>query len=211
MNKSADRPKGVAGIVLAGGRSARMGRDKATLPFGPELLVQRVVRILSEVTSPVVVVAAAEQQLPPLSPDVLLARDERPARGPLEGLRAGLARVAAERPDVAAAFATSCDVPLLSAAFVRAMIDRLGDADLAVPVEGDFSHPLAAVYRVTLLPQIESLLAGDRLRPAYLFDSAVTVPVPVESLRGVDPELLSLKNCNQPEDYEAALRTAGFA
>jgi molybdopterin-guanine dinucleotide biosynthesis protein A len=199
-----------AGIVLAGGKSTRMGRDKTTLPFGPELMLERVVRILGDVVSPVVVVAASEQDLPPLPKGALEARDERQARGPLEGLLAGLSKLAAERPDVTAVFATSCDVPLLAPAFVRAMLARLGDFDIAVPVEDDFPHPLAAVYRTSLVPHIRALLAADQLRPAFLFDRVSTNRVSVDELRPADPQLLSLKNCNRPEDYEEALRLAGF-
>src|SRR5258705_212022 len=77
------------GIVLCGGKSTRMGASKALLPFGPETMLQRVVRLLETVVSPIVVVAAADQQLPDLPPDVIVSRDEREARGPLEGLRAG--------------------------------------------------------------------------------------------------------------------------
>ena len=200
-----------AGVVLAGGKSSRMGRDKATLAFGPELLLQRVVRILGEVVSPIVVVAAADQELPPLPRDVLVARDRREARGPLEGLLAGLSMLAAERPEITAAFATSCDVPLLTPAFVREMLARLGDADIAVPVEDGFPHPLAAVYRTRLVPQIEVLLLADQLRPVFLFDRARTVRVDAAELRAVDPQLFSLKNCNRPEDYEEALRLAGYS
>src|SRR3954471_1243536 len=90
-----DYPEPVMGrgaLILCGGKSSRMGRDKATLPFGPELMLQRVVRLLSEVIEPrnLVVVAAPEQRLPPLSPEIVVARDHREGRGPLEGLLAGL-------------------------------------------------------------------------------------------------------------------------
>ena len=80
----------VGGIILCGGKSSRMGYSKAILPFGPELMLQRVVRLLSEVVSPIVVVAAPTQELPPFPSDVLIARDQREGRGPLEGLLAGL-------------------------------------------------------------------------------------------------------------------------
>jgi len=187
-----------------------MGRDKALLPFGPELLVQRMVRILGEVVSPVVVVAAVDQQLPPLSANVLIARDQQPGRGPLEGICAGLAMLTADRPEIEAAFVTSCDAPLLSASFVREMIARLGDAPIAVPWEERFSHPLAAVYRVGVLSAVRKLLDADRLRPAFLFDLVPTRFVDVEELLAVDPQLWSLKNCNRPEDYDEALRLAGL-
>ncbi|MGH6961023.1 MAG: molybdenum cofactor guanylyltransferase, partial [Dongiaceae bacterium] len=190
------------GIILAGGKSTRMGRDKASLPFGPELLLQRVVRILRAVVEPIVVVAAAGQELPPLAGDVLLATDDQPSRGPLEGLLAGLSKLAAERPDVGAAYATSCDVPLLTAEFIREMIARLGDADIAVPIEDGFPHPLAAVYRTSVLPHVGELLAADQLRPVFLFDRVRTNRIDVSDLRAIDPELHSLKNCNRPEDYE---------
>ena len=114
----------VGGIVLCGGSSNRMGRPKATLPFGPELMLPRVVRLLAEVVAPIVVVAAADQQLPDLPPDILVTRDERDGRGPLEGLRVGLTALASH---VDAAFATSCDVPLLAPEFVRRMIAELGE------------------------------------------------------------------------------------
>ena len=76
------------GIVLCGGRSTRMGSSKALLPFGSETMLQRVVRLLGTVVSPLVVVAATEQALPGLPASVTITRDEREGRGPLEGLRA---------------------------------------------------------------------------------------------------------------------------
>lgn len=184
-----------------------MGLDKATLPLGPELMLQRVVRLLGSVVQPIAVVAAREQELPPLPEGVLIARDERSGRGPLEGLLAGLAAI---DPHAQAAYATSCDVPLLVPAFVRAMIGSLGAAEIAVPVEGDFPHPLAAVYRTSVLPHIRELLVADRLRPAFLFERVATRRVPAAELQGVDPDLSTLKNLNRPEDYRAALRAAGF-
>jgi molybdenum cofactor guanylyltransferase len=195
------------GVVLCGGRSSRMGLPKATLPFGDELMLQRVVRLLSPVVSPLVVVAAPEQELPPLPASVIVARDDREGRGPLEGLLAGLAAIA---PHADAAFATSCDVPLLVPAFVDVMIRRLKDASIAVPVEGQFHHPLAAVYRTNVIGDITELLAADRLRPVYLFDRVATCRVSVDDLRSVDPRLDTLRNLNFVEDYYAAVAAAGF-
>jgi molybdopterin-guanine dinucleotide biosynthesis protein A len=184
-----------------------MGRPKAMLPFGQELMLQRVVRLLSQVVRPIVVVAAPEQELPALPTNVIVARDEREGRGPLEGLLAGLSAV---QPHASIAYATSCDVPLLVPAFVMHMLAKLDDADIAVPVEDQFAHPLAAVYRTTVLPQIEKLLAADQLRPAFLFDQARTIRVPIDKLRAVDPELATLRNLNRPVEYRAALAAAGL-
>jgi molybdenum cofactor guanylyltransferase len=196
-------------IILCGGKSTRMGRDKATLPFGPELMLQRVVRLLSAMVpiDSMVVVAAVNQSLPPLPGGVALAHDERPERGPLEGLAAGFNTIG-NRVD--AIYATSCDVPLLVPAFVERMFELLGAYNIAVPCDGEFHHPLAAVYRPAVLPKIKNLLAANRLRPRFLFDEVRTREVLVEELRDVDPGLSTLRNLNQPEDYFAALIAAGF-
>lgn len=192
-------------IILCGGKSSRMGRDKASLPFGPELMLQRVVRILSEVVdcSAIVVVSATGQILPPLPPEIRVACDENPGRGPLEGLAAGLKAM----PDhVEAVYATSCDVPLMVTNFVRAMFNHLGEHEIAVPVEGEFHHPLAAVYRPRVLTAVQQLLNANRLRPRFLFDEVDTIEVHVESLREFDPTLSTLMNLNHPDDYEKALQ-----
>ena len=184
-----------------------MGLAKATLPFGPELMLERVVRLLSSVTQPIVVVAAPGQELPELPFDVIRTEDRRESRGPLEGLRAGLSALPAT---VEAAYATSCDVPLLVPAFVERMIELAVGYEVAVPQSDGYEHPLAAVYRRSLVDRIDELLAADRLRPVFLFESANTRRVLPDELTDVDPELLTLKNLNFPEDYLAALAHAGF-
>jgi molybdenum cofactor guanylyltransferase len=198
-----------SGIILCGGKSSRMGAPKALLPFGNEAMLARVVRLLSQVVHPIVVVAAEEQPLPPLPPDVIIVRDQRPERGPLEGLRAGLNALHGQAE---VAYVSSCDVPLLAPAFVEQMLAELNDAQIAVPVEVSeeqrLYHPLAAVYRLSALEAVERLLAADQLRLVGLFNAVATRRVPVEHLRRADPELLSLRNVNHPEDYDAALALA---
>ena len=194
------------GIVLCGGKSTRMGRSKALLPFGPETMLQRVVRILGGVVRPIIIVAAGDQELPALPANVIVTRDERPERGPLEGLRAGLKAL----PDaVDAAYVTSCDVPLLVQGFVRQMLEFADGYDVAVVQIDGFAHPLSAVYRRSTLPHVEALLAEDRLRPAFLFDAVRTRRVQREELTA-DPDLRTLRNLNTPEDYQRALVDAGL-
>jgi len=195
----------VGGIVLCGGKSTRMGTPKATLPFGSETMLQRVVRLLGAVVSPIIAVAAREQSLPPLPDAVIITRDEREAKGPLEGIRAGLSALP---PSIDAAYITSCDVPLLVPAFVGRMIDLMGDHDIAVMEIDGFPHPLSAIYRRSVLPHVESLLAADRLRPVFLFDAVRTRRVKPEEMAVVDPELKTLRNLNTQEEYRAALADA---
>jgi molybdopterin-guanine dinucleotide biosynthesis protein A len=193
-------------IVLCGGRSTRMGTSKALLPFGPETMLQRVVRILHDVVSPIVVVSAVNQPLPKLPAEVIVTRDEREGRGPLEGLRAGLKALPV---DVEAAYVTSCDVPLLEPGFIRQMLDFARGYDVAVVEIDGFAHPLSAVYRRTVLPHVEELLAANRLRPAFLFDDVRTRRVRPEQITA-DPGLRTLRNLNTREDYQQALADAGY-
>jgi molybdopterin-guanine dinucleotide biosynthesis protein A len=183
-----------------------MGSPKALLPFGPETMLQRVVRLLTDVVSPIVVVAAVDQPLPELSRQVIVTRDEQEGRGPLEGLRAGLKALPAH---VDAAYVTSCDVPLLQPAFVREMLAFASGFDIAVMEIDGLPHPLSAVYRRAVLPEVDDLLASDRLRPVFLFDRVKTRRVRPDEITA-DPELRTLRNLNTRKDYEQALADAGY-
>ena len=185
-----------------------MGSPKVTLPFGPETMLARVVRLMGEVVDPVVVVAGVGQTLPKLPTTVLVQHDRHPNRGPLEGLAVGLATLG-DRVD--AAFAAACDVPLLLPAFIRRVIALSEGYDVGVPHIDGFEEPLVAVYSTCVLPEIEALLAADQRRPAYLFDRVRTRRIHTDELRDVDPQLQSLANTNNLAQYQAALERAGLA
>lgn len=183
-----------------------MGRPKAWLPFGDETMLQWVVRTLSEVVSPIVVVAAPDQEVPSVPSDVEIVRDKQEGLGPLAGLAAGLTALHGR---VDAAYASSCDVPLLTPGFVRAVIGHLGEHDLAIPRDANYHHPLAAVYRTSLGERCAALLAEGRRRPFDLVRSSNVREIDVAELRSVDPNLDSLRNANTPEEYEALLKQSG--
>lgn len=198
----------LAGVVLCGGESRRMGMPKAELPFGGELLLERSVRLLQEVdvVEQIVVVKAAGQHLPSLPAGVLVTEDRHPGRGPLEGLVVGLQAL---RGRVDAAYVTSCDAPLLVGEVVKQLWDLLEENDIVVPTEEGRYHPLAAIYRVSVEQVAEQLLVEDQRRPAFLFDRVKTRGVPVEELKEVDPELRTFQNVNEPMDYCRLLQDAG--
>jgi molybdopterin-guanine dinucleotide biosynthesis protein A len=198
-----------SGIVLAGGRSSRMGSPKAALEWHGSTLLRRVAGIVARgVDGPVVIVRAPDQELPTLPDGVEVVEDAREGRGPLQGLAAGLAAVREEAP---VAYVSSTDVPLLHPRFVRRVVAALGDgADVALPEVGGFRQPLAAAYRTELAGVVERLIAEDRMRPAFLFE-ACTVRTLDEAalledpaLAALDPALDSLLNLNEPADYDAA-------
>jgi molybdenum cofactor guanylyltransferase len=203
--------------VLAGGRSTRMGRPKANLEWHGSTLLHRVTGIVDRaVEGPVVVVRAPDQELPALPPGVRVVEDAAEGRGPLQGLAAGLAAVA---EDADLAYVSSTDVPLLHPAFVRAVVRTAGrpasngsraPIDVALPVVHGFRHPLAAAYRTSLVQAVERLIAEDRMRPAFLFEESNVLELSEDELlrdgelAEADPELLSVLNVNEPDDYERA-------
>jgi molybdopterin-guanine dinucleotide biosynthesis protein A len=197
-----------AAVVLCGGKSRRMGVPKAWLPFGPERLLQRVVRLVGTVTRPIVVVAAPGQELPDLPADVPIVRDPIAGRGPLQGLAAGFAAL----PDgVDLVYATATDVPFLEPRWITRLAELIGDHDLAMPYIGDEYHPLAALYRkAAVLPVIDSMLKQDHLKLKAIIKLMRTRVVDERELRPVDPRLGTLRNLNCPEDYEQAVRDAGL-
>jgi molybdopterin-guanine dinucleotide biosynthesis protein A len=187
-----------------------MGSPKAALDWHGSTLLRRVTGILARaVAGPVVVVSAPAQALPALDPAVEVVADEREGRGPLQGIAAGLGAIGDR---AARAYVSSTDVPLLHPAFVRRVVGALHDqVDVVLPEIGGYRQPLAAAYRVGLLPTVEALIAEDRMRPAFLFQESRVLQLTAAdllqqtALARLDPELASVSNLNEPADYERAL------
>lgn len=186
-----------------------MGRDKAALATPAGTFLARVVAAVAAVADEVVIVARAGQALPPVGAvraGVVVRRvdDGREGLGPLEGLRAGLASCAA--PVV---YATGCDVPGLTPAFVRRVVAALvaaPHAAMALPDVDGRAHPLAAAYRRDLVrPVAEALLARGERRLLALPDALPHVRLGADALRAADPTLASLENVNTPADLEAVV------
>lgn len=200
-----------AGIVLAGGRSRRMGRDKATLPWGASTLLASVCTVLAgALDGPVVVVRAIGQDVPPLPVGVEVHDDPAADLGPVQGLAAGL-RAVADRADVA--FVAATDLPLLHEAVVGRVVRELGDRpDRQVVVPEIDGHPqlLAAAYRTDVAETLESALrSGERrLRTVvsglsvHRLGEADLLADP--AVAASDPDLRSFTNLNDPREYARA-------
>jgi molybdopterin-guanine dinucleotide biosynthesis protein A len=203
----------LAGIVLCGGRSARMGTPKAWLDFGGETLLERTVRVVATATAPVIVVAAPGQDLPALPAGVMVVRDPIAGRGPLQGIAAGLSAIAEHAP---AAFVSATDAPFLHASLIRRLAVLLGDHEAVVPRQGGHLHALSAIYGVSARAPIAALLAEGTLRLSSLFERARALVADEAlllagaELAAADPVLRSLRNVNTPAEYAAALAEAGL-
>ncbi|MGH3614947.1 MAG: NTP transferase domain-containing protein [Pseudonocardia sp.] len=206
----------VAGIVLAGGRSSRMGESKAALEWHGSTLLRRTASLLARARNnpadpgPIVVVAAPGQELPDLPPGVEVVTDPVEGRGPMQGIATGLAAVAERAP---VAFVCSTDLPFLHPAFVRRVLRELSpDLDVVLPVARGFPQPLAAAYRTSLATRVVELIAQGRMRPAMLFDQVRVhrmndgALLADPALAAADPALDSLLNVNEPNDYAEARR-----
>ena len=190
-------------IVLCGGRSVRMGADKATLRIGGETMLERMVRIVSGVLDPVVVAARGGQEVPDLPEGVLLVRDAVEHAGPLAGIAAGLTAFDG-RCD--AVFVCACDHPLIKPAFIRRLIEQLGPAAAAVPEKDGRRYPLTAVYRVGVRSVIDDLLSSGERRVGMLVEACDARIIPADRFADVDPDLDSLRNVNEPDEFEAIAR-----
>lgn len=202
----------VGSLILAGGRSVRMGQPKESLPFLGDTMLGRTAATLLRCAAPVVVVARdAAQTLPPLPAGVFLTADAAPETGPLAALVSGL-RFLKERcglHDGDAVFVTGCDSPFLTAAAVLGLVQQLGEARLVMPRVAGILQPLCAVYRIGIVAVAEQLLARGIDTPRTLATSVPARELDENDLRRIDPELRFLRNINTPEEYQRALAEAG--
>jgi molybdopterin-guanine dinucleotide biosynthesis protein A len=194
-------------IVLTGGRSQRMGRPKESLTFLDGTLLGRAVDTLILCTYPVLIVARdARQELPPLAIESEVVVDDDPEAGPLAAFATGL-RHARARCD--AVLLASCDLPFLSQAAVGWLATQLQDQDAVIPSLGGTLQPLTAIYRTSVLPEVERLLAAGERAPRALAERVRSKVLDEAALRAFDPELRFLRNVNTPEELAAARREVG--
>jgi molybdopterin-guanine dinucleotide biosynthesis protein A len=185
-------------VVLAGGKSSRMGRTKSLLPFDGEPLIIHIARALQHLFAEMVIVAAPDQELPDLPATVV--RDEIAYQGPVGGIYYGLKAAGGKF-----CFVTSCDVPFLNPSLISFLISQISNHDVVVPLWENRFQPLHAVYRTSVLPLLKGQLERGELRPVYLFDKIQTCKIGEDEIRRFDPEGLSFLNMNTPADYERAL------
>lgn len=189
---------------MAGGKSRRMGQDKAWIDVDGRPLIARVIEVLATVADEVIVVANEARYG---SLGVRVVPDRFPEGGALGGIATGVGAAIHDTVLVAA-----CDMPFLDPAVWRLLLEAApgaDEADVVIPVLGDQPETLHAVYTRACLPAMERALAQGRLRVVSFFDEVRVRRIGEEALRGVDPALRSFTNVNTPEELAAALGPPG--
>jgi len=190
-------PPPITGVILAGGKSSRMGQNKALMSLGGQRLVDRVVAVMRAVVRDLLMVTNTPEVYAdlgvPMVPDVL------PDKGSLGGIYSAVYHVASP-----GCLVVACDMPFLQASVLRYLLAQMADYDVVVPdVLGEL-QTLHAIYRKTCLPAIERRLETNRLRIVGFFSEVRVRTVTASELQPYDPELLAFQNLNTPDDFQAA-------
>ena len=196
---------GVSGIVLAGGLSRRLGRDKAVEPIGGEPLITRCISRLSAVADEIIVVVNGierGEQLP-LPSSCRVAVDVYADSGSLGGIFSGVSAMMDEWGVVVA-----CDMPFLNIALLRYMLSLRDGFDAVVPVLDGRPEPTHALYSKACLPHIECRLQAADLKIARFFDDVSVRYVSQKEVDAYDPDHLSFFNVNTQSDLDRALALA---
>jgi molybdopterin-guanine dinucleotide biosynthesis protein A len=190
----------ITGVVLAGGRAARMGgSNKALLSIGSATTLEQILAVFAGRFAGCVVVAP--DPLPFMGLPVTVTSDQFTGCGPLGGVHAGLAAVKTDF-----AFVCGCDMPSLSGPLVEFMASNVRDGRLLVPIRRGRPEPLHALYPVSCLPEVEQAIEEGVRMMLDFFARAPVDYLSEEEYRGIEGAEASFFNINTPEDLEAARR-----
>jgi molybdopterin-guanine dinucleotide biosynthesis protein A len=190
-------PLPVTGVVLAGGRSLRVGRDKALLELGGKPLIAIVADRMASVCQEVIIASGPTVRYADLGFSVVT--DRYSDVGALAGLHAGLKAASHE-----VALVVGCDMPFLNPRLLRAFVEWVEGFDAAIFKQGENVEPLHAAYRRTCLEPIEAAIRAGQRRIISFFPRVRVRHVTPEEVRQIDPDLRSFRNVNTPEEWQAA-------
>ncbi len=190
----------ISGVVLAGGKSQRMGRDKAFLSLGGRPLIETVLGSVRAVAAEVIIVTNTPQRYAYLG--ARLVSDIHPGVGVLGGIHSGLTAATYGR-----ALVVGCDMPFLNRALLRHMASMAAQYDVVVPCVDDLLEPPHAIYSRSCLPLIEREIDAGTWLAFSFYPRARVRYLERDEIAHLDPELLSLRNVNTPEDWHEAQRS----
>ena len=188
----------ITSVILAGGKSSRMGREKALLPLGDATFIEHILDIAARVTQEAFVITNTPDKMSHLN--VSMYPDIFPDTGPLGGIYTGLFRANTEY-----CLLLACDAPFITPEFLSYLCGRTGDSDVIIPEDDKGFHPLCAVYSKRCLEPIKEQIEAEDLKIVRFFNK---VKVDIVGSEAIDPFDLHgnlLSNINTPEDYRNAL------
>jgi len=190
-------------IVLAGGKSKRLGRNKLLEPIGNKTLLERVLTILSPIGSKIIIVKGKESSLPGLEDyqNLKIVEDIFPEKGSLGGVYTGLT-VSNDPYNLVVA----CDMPFLNSELLKYMIDLAEGFDAVVPrVNDELLEPLHAIYSRNCIPALDFLVAQNRLSILELYPMVKIKYLTEKEIQRFDPKHLSFFNINTEADLRAGM------
>ncbi|PWT88016.1 MAG: molybdenum cofactor guanylyltransferase [Acidobacteria bacterium] len=183
----------ITGVILAGGKSSRMGRNKALLPFRGRPLIETIRDTMSSIFNKVVISVHQENAYPQI--DLLQIPDLYPETGPIGGitsvLQSGEERI----------FCVACDMPFLNRELIE-YLAGLADCDAVIPIWREKIEVLHAFYSFALLAQLKTCLKSGRFRITDALGEAHVRYIQEPEIRPLDPQGLSFRNINVPSDFE---------
>lgn len=188
------RFENVTGVILAGGRSSRMGSNKALLPYRGGRFIEAISRQLAELFREVIIVTNHPEQYAFLP--FRKVRDIFPGMGPLAGIHAGLAASSGE-----AAFVAACDMPYLNTGLIRRLVHSSGSECVVIPETPRGPEPLHAIYGKGCLVEIEAALHAGQKRIRSFFSQSSILTIPASEVALFDPDFTSFCNINTPQEY----------
>jgi molybdopterin-guanine dinucleotide biosynthesis protein A len=183
----------ITGIILAGGKNLRMGKNKAFLEVDGERIIDRTKNLFLELFDEVLLVT--NSFLDYLDLNLRMVADLHPGKGALGGIYTGLFHASHSH-----AFVAACDMPFLNKGLIRHLMDLSPGCDIAIPKTEDGWQPLHAIYSKKCLPFMEDLIREDNLKIIDFFHRVKKREVPTEEILPFDPRLASFLNVNTPEE-----------
>lgn len=190
----------ITGVILAGGKSSRMGRNKALLPMpdaqdGPRM-IDRVLAVMNSLFSRVVLSVHHTGDFPGINvPEVV---DRYPEAGPIGGISSVLESGETQ------IFCVGCDMPFLKPDLIRYICD-FSDRDAVVPVWRGRPEALHSLYSIALLPYFQDAIAANRFKITDSFSEVHVKYIQDKEIKKFDPEGKSFSNINTPDDYSGLL------
>jgi len=184
----------ITGIILAGGKNLRMGKNKAFLEINGRRIIDRTKDLFLELFDEVLVVTNSPLEYVDLN--LRLVADLIPGQGSLGGIYTGLFHSSHAR-----AFVVACDMPFLNRSLIEHLIQRAPNFDIVIPKTDEGYQPLHALYSQNCLPFMEELLRQNNLKIIDFFPRVEVCEVSTKEILPFDPNLKAFLNINTPEDF----------